>query len=220
MVFDLPAATFEKLLQLGRVTGSVVFAVQLQPDATARREMLCQIIEKEFPFGDSPQAWLLVIVKANHECGNEVEFFAEIGQGNEWLNAPGHTRHAEQSCDVAEHRHLIDVEADGVVAEQPRDVGEVAGAAAEIENAFWRGSIEIDSTHPANVDADPTVEIEIFGPILAGIIDRVSPSNLVELVAIDGLNYALGLEWKSRRMQGSAQMTPRAGEALAGKEFF
>lgn len=216
MIVDLGAAVLEKFLQLGRVTGSVILAIELEPDASIGREMLGEIVKEEFPFGNAPQIGLLVAVETNLKGGDKVEFLSEIGQGNEWLDLPDDAPHAEQSGDIGKHRNVVDVEPDDIMAEQLRDVGEVTGAGAEIEEALRRHEVELKPADASNVDVDPTVKIEILGPIFARIIDRVAPANLLEFFAIDCLNDTISRERKARLMQRPAQLTFRAGETLAG----
>ena len=78
------------------------------------------------------------------------------------------------------------------MAEQPRDVGEIPGAAAEIENTLRARQIELDLADTANVDVDPTLKIEVLGPIFAGVFDRVSAMNRLERCAINFLDDVFG----------------------------
>ena len=80
--------------------------------------------------------------------------------------------------------------------EQLGDVEEVSCAAAKIEDALPARQIELDVTNSANVDCDPTVEIEIFRPVCAGIGYRVTLANLRETDRIDRFNDALFFERK------------------------
>jgi len=60
-----------------------------------RCEVAGKVVEKEFPFRHPPKAGLFVVVKTNHERGDEIELFAEIGQGNEWADTRYHATDAE-----------------------------------------------------------------------------------------------------------------------------
>jgi len=154
--------------------------------------MAGEIGEKEFPFRRSPKIGLFVVVKANQEGGDEIEFFSEIGEGNKGQDTPDHAAYTQQSGDFSEHGNVVDVEAEHVVAEQLCDVGEIAGAAAEIENPLRTRQIELDLADAANVDVDPTIKIEILGPIFAGVFDPVLAMNRLELCGINCLDDAFG----------------------------
>jgi hypothetical protein len=90
VLVDRRAAALEKFVQLWRVTGSVVFAIQFEPNAAAPGKVAGEIVEKKFPFRRAPKVGLFVIVKTNHESGHEIELFSEIGKGNEGMNTPDH----------------------------------------------------------------------------------------------------------------------------------
>lgn len=86
MLVDFGPAQCEKFAQLWRVTGSVVFAIQFEPNSAARGKMAGEIGEKEFPFRHSPKVSLFVIVKTNQKGADEIEFFSEIGRGTKgWI---------------------------------------------------------------------------------------------------------------------------------------
>jgi len=42
--------------------------------------MLCQVVQKEFPFRHLPEVRHFVVVEANHESRDEIEFLSKIGQ--------------------------------------------------------------------------------------------------------------------------------------------
>jgi len=91
------------------------------------------------------------------------------------------------------------------------DVEKISCAAAEIENAFSARQIELDVTNAANVDRYPAVEIEIFPPVLGGIVDRVALANLLESDRVERFNNALFLERKAIRSKRSKRVFSRAG---------
>jgi len=161
--------------------------------------MLPQIIEKEFPLRDAPKPRHLVIVEANHESGNDVEFLSETRQGTKGLDLLNDAADTEQARNFPEHCHTIDVEANSGMTEELRDVEKVPCAAAQIENALGTRHVEFKLANPPDVNSDPTVEIEIFRPVRAGICHRVSPTNLFELDWIDCLNDALCLQREAIR---------------------
>src|SRR6185503_14301919 len=147
--------------------------------------MLVQIIQKKLPFPDVPKSGHLVIVEANHESGNHVEFLPETRQRTKRLDLLNDAADTEQARDFPEHCHTIDVEANSGMTEELRDVEKVPCAAAQIENALGTRHVEFKLANPPDVNSDPTVEIEIFRPVRAGICHRVSPANLFELYGID-----------------------------------
>ena len=181
-----------------------------------------QVVEKEFPFRHTPKIRLFVIVKTNHESGDEVEFFSQIGQWDERLHAPDHASHPQHPRAFAEHGKIVEIKADDFVSEQLRDVGEVPGAAAEIENAFFaRDKIEFDVADAANVDVDPTGKIEIFRPIFARIVDRVAVMNLLELLAIDRVDDCVRfeLDGNAPSEDETTEMASGAAEGTAAGQF-
>ena len=177
--------------------------------------MLRQVVEKEFPLRDAPKPGHLVIVKANHESGNEIEFLSEVGEGTKRLNLLNDTAHFEQARDFTEHGQPIHVEPNSRMAEELRDVKKVSGAAAEVENPLGTHQIKFEVTNPTDVNSDPAVEIELLRPICAGICHSVSSANLFELDWINGLDNALRLQRKPVRAQHSERVFSSAREAAA-----
>src|SRR5438128_5604715 len=180
-----------------------------------------EIVEKKFPFRHAPQVGHFVIVKANHESGNEVEFTSQIGQWDERLHAPDNASHAQHPCAFAEHGKIIEIEADDFVSEQLPDVSEVPGAATEIENAFARDNIELDVADAANINVDPTGKIEIFRPIFARIVDGVALINLFELLTIDRIDDCVRfeLDGNAPSEDETTEMASRAAESTAACQF-
>src|SRR5204863_5710909 len=136
----------------------------------------------------------LVIVEANHEGGNDIEFLSETRQRTKRFDLLNNAADTEQARDFPEHWQAIDVEANSGMTEELRDVEKVPCTASEIENAFRTRHVEFKLADPPDVDSNPAVEIKIFGPVRAGIYHRVSPANLFELDWIDCLDDALCLE--------------------------
>src|SRR5882724_11787625 len=125
--------------------------------------MLCKVVEKEFPLWHLPQTRHFMLVEANHKGSHEIEFSSKAGERTERFN----------SLDYA------------VDTEKSRNFAEVSCAAAEIQNPFRSRQIEFKLTDPADIDFNPTLQIEIFRPIRAGIRDSVSLTNLLERSWID-----------------------------------
>src|SRR5438128_12655194 len=94
-----------------------------------------EIVEKKFPFRHAPQVGHFVIVKANHESGNEVEFTSQIGQWDERLHAPDNATDAQHPCAFAEHGKIIEIDADDFLSAQVCDVCEGPGGAAALGQA-------------------------------------------------------------------------------------
>src|SRR5215468_7805837 len=96
--------------------------------------MLRQIVEKEFPLGDAPKSGHLVIVKANHERGNDIESLPEVRERTKRLNSLNDATNTEQACDFPKHWQAVHVEANSRMTEELRDIQKVSCAAAQIEN--------------------------------------------------------------------------------------
>ena len=101
------------------------------------------------------------------------------------------------------------------MTQQLGDVEEISCAAAKIENALGARQIEFDLANSPNVDSDPAVEIEIFGPVRAGICDRVSLTNPVEGNRIDCFDNPFFVQRESTGSEKSERMFPRADQAPA-----
>jgi|SRR5437764_10448840 len=159
--------------------------------------MLRQVIEKEFPLRNVPKSRHLVIVEANHEGGNDIEFLTEVREWTKRLNSLNYTADTEQARDFSEHWQAIHVEPDSGMTEKLRNVEKVSCAAAQIENLLGTSHVEFKLTNPANVNSNPAVEIEIFRPVRAGICHQVLPANLLESGRIDCFDDALCLKRES-----------------------
>jgi len=143
--------------------------------------MLRQVIEKEFPLRNVPKSRHLVIVEANHEGGNDIEFLTEVREWTKRLNSLNYTADTEQARDFSEHWQAIHVEPDSGMTEKLRNVEKVSCAAAQIENL-------LGTSH---------VEFKIFRPVRAGICHQVLPANLLESGRIDCFDDALCLKRES-----------------------
>src|SRR5512132_4742325 len=103
-----------------------------------------------------------MIVEANHERGNDIEFLTEVWERMKRLNSLNDTANTEEACDFPEHWQAIHVEANSGMTEELRDVEKVSCAAAQIENALGTRQVEIKLANPTDVNSDPTIESEIF----------------------------------------------------------
>jgi hypothetical protein len=177
--------------------------------------MFGDVIEKKIPLGYPPKIGVSVVVEANHKGGDEIEFSSEIAKGMKSADSLDHPTDAEERCDFRKHRYAVQVQTKSGMPERLGDVEKISCATAKIENAFSARQIELDVTNAANVDANPPVEIEIFPPILGGIVDRVPLANLLESHRVDRFNNALFLEWKAVRPKRPERVLSRAGQSLA-----
>lgn len=181
--------------------------------------MLRQIVQEKFPFRDVPKSGHLMIVEANHESANHVEFLPETRQGTKRLDLLNNAPDTEQTRDFPEHWQAIHVEANSGMTEKLCDVEKVPCAAAQIENALWTRHVEFKLANPPDVNSDPTIQIEIFRPVRAGICYGVSPPNLVKTSWIDCLDDALCLQLKTVRAQQPEGAFSRASQTLAVDQF-
>ena len=94
-------------------------------------------------------------------------------------------------------------------------VQEVSCAAAKIENAPGTRQIEFGLANSPDIDSDPTIEIEIFGPVCTGIGYRVTLANLRETNWIDGFDDPVSIQRESASSEKPKRMFPRADQAPA-----
>src|SRR4029450_2946301 len=177
--------------------------------------MLCQVIQKKFPFRHLPEVRHLVVVEANHESRDEIEFLSKIGERSESFDSLDYTANTEQSRNFPEHGQTVHIKTESGMSQQLRYVEKISCAAAKIEDALGTRQIEFDLANLPNVDSDPAVEIEIFRPVRAGICDRVSLANLLESNRIDCFDNPFFIQRESTGSEKSERMFPRADQALA-----
>src|SRR6266496_5403048 len=168
--------------------------------------MLCQVVEEEFPLWHLPETRHFVIVKANHEGSDEIEFLSKVGEGTESFDSLDYAVDTEESRNFPEHRDAIYIETKSGMTEQLRNVEEVSCAAAEIQNPLRSRQIEFELANSADIDFDPTLEIEIFWPVCAGICDNISLTNLLETSRIDCFNDPFCIKLEAIRSQQSERM--------------
>jgi len=160
-----------------------------------------------------------MIVEANHERGNDIEFLTEFWERTKRPDSLNDAADTEEACDFPEHWQTIHVETNSGMTEELRDVEKVSCAAAQIENALGTRHVEFKLANPADVNSDPTIEIEIFRPVRAGICYSVSLANLLEASRIDCLDDPLCLQLEAVRAQQPERMFSRASQALAVDQF-
>ena len=181
--------------------------------------MLREIIEKKIPLRHAPKPAHLMIVEANHERGNDIEFLTQVWERTKRLNSLNDAPDTEQVRDFPEHWQAIHVEANSGMTEKLCDVEKVPCAAAQIENALWTRHVEFKLANPPDVNSDPTIQIEIFRPVRAGICYGVSSPNLLKTSWIDCLDDALCLQLKTVRAQQPEGAFSRASQTLAVDQF-
>src|ERR1044072_1296509 len=101
------------------------------------------------------------------------------------------------------------------MTQQLGNVAKVSRAAAKIEDAFGTRQIELCLANSPNVDSDPTVQIEIFRPVCAGIGYRITFANLRETNRIDRFNDPVFIQREPASSEKSERMLPRADQAPA-----
>jgi hypothetical protein len=94
-------------------------------------------------------------------------------------------------------------------------VQKISCAAAEIEDALGTRQIEFDLANSPDIDSDPTVEIEIFRPVCAGICDFVTPANLSETLRIDRFDDPFFIQRQPASSEKPERMFPCADQAPA-----
>src|SRR5215475_3986722 len=104
--------------------------------------MFRQIVEKKFPFWDTPKSGHLVIVEANHESGNDIELLTEVRKRTESFDSLNNAVNTEQVRDFPKHGQAIHVETNSGMTKQLRDVEEVSCAATQIENLLGTHEVE------------------------------------------------------------------------------
>ncbi len=181
--------------------------------------MLRQIVEKEIPLRHAPKSGHLVIVEANHESGNNIELLSEAGQGTESMDPLNNAAHVEQSRDFAKHRQPIHVEPKTGMTKQLRDVEKITRAASKIENPLWTRQIKFNGPDSANVNLNPSLQIEILWPVRSGISHCITAANLLEFNWIDCFDYALRFQREGVRAQQPQRMFSRASQAAAVYQF-
>jgi hypothetical protein len=140
-----------------------------------------------------------MIVEANHERCNDIELLSEVRERTKRLDSLNDATNTQQARDFPEHRQAIHVEANSGMTEELRDVQKVSCATAQIENLLGAGEVEFKLANPPDVNADPTIKIEIFRPVRAGICYRVSLANLLETCRINCLDHLLCLKREAVR---------------------
>lgn len=145
-----------------------------------RFEQSCpDIVDEKFPIGRYPFPPYVIFVprdpvKTNPMACDEIEFFAEIGQGNTGLDSPNNPTHVEISGHRAEERIIVEIETQAAVSQELADIDKISCAGSEIENPQGQGTIEPEILGTTDIDVDPVCRI------LPGIgLARAGPARVV-----------------------------------------
>jgi len=160
-----------------------------------------------------------MVVEANHEGGNQIELLTEVRELTKRLDSLNDATNTQESCDFPKHWQAVHIEANSGMTKELRDIQKVSCAAAQIENLLGAGEVEFKLPNPPDVNADPTIKIEIFRPVRAGICYRVSLAKLLERSWIDCLNNALCVQREPVRAQHPEGVFSRASQALPVDQF-
>jgi hypothetical protein len=163
--------------------------------------MLCQVVEKEFPLRHLPEVRHFVVVEANHERSDEIEFLSKIWKRSESFDSLDYAANAEQARDLSEHGQAVHIKAKSRMTQQLGYVQEISCAAAKIEDALGTRQIKFYLANSPNIDSDPTIEIEIFRPVCAGVGDGVALANLLETNWIDCFDNPFSVKRESTGSQ-------------------
>jgi len=71
--------------------------------------MLCKVVQKKVPLWHFPEVRHFVIVKANHESRDEIEFLSKIGQRPKSFDSLDYTADPEQARNVPEHGQTVHI---------------------------------------------------------------------------------------------------------------
>ena len=164
------------------------------------------IVDEKFPIDRRPLLPQVIFVprdpvKTNPMACDEIEFFAEIGQGDTRLDSPNNSRHVEVFRHRPEEWIVVEVETETAVFEELANVEKISGAGSEVENAQWRGTIEPEILGAADIDVDPMCRI------LPGVgLARAGPARVMlgdpgDFSWINGRQNAFRIDW----------MTPASG---------
>src|SRR4030095_10482493 len=178
-------------------------------DAASGREMLCQVVQKEFPFRDLPKVGHFVVVEANHESRDEIEFLSKIGQRPKSIDSLNYTANSEQPRNFPEHRQTVHIKTESGMPQQLGYVEKISCPAAKIEDALGTRQIEFNLPNSTNVDSNPPIGIYILRPVCAGVGDCISFANLLESNRIDCLDDPLLIERKSSSPEKSERVFSR-----------
>jgi len=71
--------------------------------------MFCQVVEKEFPLRHPPEVRHFVVVEANHESRDEIEFLSKIGQRPKSFDLLDYAANAKQTRNFPEHGQTVHI---------------------------------------------------------------------------------------------------------------
>lgn len=95
------------------------------------------IVDEKFPIGRRPFLPHVIFVsrdpvKTNPMARDEIEFFAEIGQGNARIDSRKNSRQVEVFRHRPEEWIIIEVETEATVSKELADIEKISGARSEV----------------------------------------------------------------------------------------
>src|ERR1700730_12130259 len=97
----------------------------------------------------------LCAMELDYKCGDEVEFFSQIGEGDSGIDARDNAAHIQQCRGPVEERLPRSVQPQTLVPQTMTDIEKVARAAAQIENTQRRAAIEPKILRPLDINCHP-----------------------------------------------------------------
>lgn len=171
---------------------SVAKCVEIELNIAAGFKVFEEVVEEVSPFFTPPMGVIGTAIKASHVTRDEIEFLAEIRQWLEGFDAPDDARELEQFEGFAEDWLRIDVHADHIVTEAFKNVQEIAGAGADVEDAEFRRCLtDAVVAHTLHIGAHPIIEIEILLRVDLFFRIIITGANFFKAILVDGVNERL-----------------------------
>ncbi len=164
------------------------------------KESCPNIVDEKFPIGRRPLLPHVIFVprdpvKTNPMAGDEIEFFAEIGQWNARIDSPNNSRHVEVFRHRPEEWIIVEVETETAVSEELADIEKISGPGPEVEDAQWQGTIEPEILCAPDVDVDPMCRILPGVGLARAVAARVMLGDPGDFGWINGRQNAFGIDW-------------------------
>ena len=214
------ALSQKELPQLGsKKRGTVWSRIKIEEQsAVLVQKSRPNVVDKKFPIRWGPfhaVAYPTDPVKTNAVSSHKIEFVAEIGQESLSFDPADNARNIEERSSGSEERLVIGVEAENLMAEKFADVEEITGAAAKIDYAQRRGTVEPKILRALDVDLDPINDVfKTINPCRARPIG-IFVTQFFELGAIERVENAASVD----RVGATTEMFERAGEQVGRKYF-
>ena len=180
--FDIGSAADKEIAQLTGPILAVRKWIERQINFAVVREARLQIAKKKIPFTRPPALTAVAVsIKADRESGDPVELLVESWQGFERFDSENCARHREGFNQFAKERRLIDVETEHGMIESFEDEQKETAAAAEIEHAPRRSSMQFQILNALAIDAQPVIDVSVLRIARTG----VTRLNFGESILID-----------------------------------